>query len=161
MAITTSGSSTQYSAIQDTIAGTYNPVQSSDMGGKRRSAFFQVTCAAQDALTYGLCKIPKGSRILGVRWQQSATFGATATIAVGIAGADGTGYYTGTTADSTGFFRVAATSTTTTMQEFGSTVALNYGYQTTKDVYITFTAAAAALPASGTIYGEVWYCIPA
>lgn len=109
------------------------------------------TTAAADIIVLG--KIPAGYKVLRGTLN-GAALGGTATIAIGLVGADGSGFYTGTTADDNDLFRVAAIANTAdTDVTFALTNAQNHGYTTTKDCNLTLTIGAAALPASGTLNG--------
>ncbi len=162
--IVKSGSSAQYDAAAGQKLYTYAPGNGRDTEGRVHRQYFNVTLASQaSGSTFGLAILPAGARIFGVTWIQSATFGATATLAIGLTSLDGTGTIDGTIADSDnaakGFFRAAATQTTTTILTFGQTVALGWGYVTTKELALTFTVGAADLPSSGTVVGYVDYIL--
>lgn len=173
LVITKTGSSDSYVAGANQKLYTYAPGNGRDIEGYVRRKFFTITLSGQDSLTYGIHEIPKGSRIFGVTWIQPATFGATATLAIGLTtkNEDGLHLLTGTLADGTavsredddatskGFFRLAATQATTTILTFGTTVALGWGFVPSKDVVLTFTAAAAAFPSSGVVTGYVDYAL--
>lgn len=137
---------------------TYAPLKTTQKEGRKRVSTFTVTLAAQAVGTYGLCKVPAGARITDIKWRSSVGLGGTATIAIGLAGADNSGYYEGTTADDGAYFRAAATSNVTTEVD-GDTTTGSILYTTTKEVWITATVAAAALPGSGTWGGVVEYVV--
>lgn len=170
MALPTTGLSDEGKLILAIQAGTsgdvstysHNQIASSAHHGKLRVAAFSVTLAAQGTGTYLLCRLPAGAKILRGEYQQSVTFGATATVAIGAVGSDNSGYLTAdnsTTADSTSLFRAAATSTSTALTTFADTTALKAGYVLEKEWWVTVTVAAAALPASGTWTGAIIYSL--
>lgn len=105
--------------------------------------------------TVVLGKIPAGYKVLRGVLNHTVGLGGTATISIGLAGADGSGFFTGTTADNVSWFRAAAISNTAdTDVVFAATNAQNHGYTLTKDCNLTATVAAANLVATtGTING--------
>jgi len=138
----------------------YAPVKTTQLQGRVRIATFTrqyVTEAAGDDTA--LVVLPKGAKILNIHLQLSASSGA-ATLAVGIAGKDKTGFIDGpgTISDSNAFFRAAAALTVTTDTVCGDTQALNTMYETLKEVWITITTAAAAM-ANQLLTGYVLYVV--
>ncbi len=116
--------------------GDFIPV--ADLGGKRRTAMAVFTCAADAVGTYTVpIRLPRGARVVECALNTSVTFGATATIAIGIAG-------------TVGKYRAAATLTAV---DQWVTVALNaaVGVALAAEEQIIMTVAAAALPASGRL----------
>lgn len=85
---------------------------------------------------------PKGSVFLYGVLNNSATLGASATVAIGITGA-------------TGKYRAAAVKTTIVPEVFGVTAANNVA--TTADEEVFITIAAANLPGSGTVTLSFFY----
>lgn len=102
-----------------------------------------------DTLVLG--KIPAGYKIL--RGVINGVASSTCQLSIGLAGADGSGFYTGTTADSATFLRAAATITLDTEAAFALTNGQNHGFTTTKDNFLTATTSVAVLPATGLING--------
>ena len=104
--------------------------------GTLRAQTAVVTMATQttsDTIVVGA--LPKGSIFLYGILNNSATMGASATVAIGITG-------------TTGKYRAAATKTTTTPEVFG--VGGNHGVVLTAAETVFITIAVASLPASGT-----------
>lgn len=108
------------------------------LGGKVRLAAATFTCAADAAGTYTApIKLPRGARVICGFINASATMGASATLAIGIAGA-------------TGKYRAAATYTTGdtfTLLGLNATVLAPLA----AEEQILLTTAVAALPASGRL----------
>lgn len=146
----------------------YAPLKANRMEGKVRCANFKWTCASEaSGTTVAVARIPKGARLLSGSLWASATLANSATLAVGLAGIDGTGNYdqalasgpgfktdgsavtTGAVvADSTTAFKAAAAQGTTKV-DFLLTQALGSLYETAKEVYLTLTTG------TGTISTEV------
>ncbi len=106
------------------------------LGGKVRVALAEFTCASDAAGTYTApIVIPRGARVIMAGLNADATLGASATIAIGIAGA-------------TGKYRAAATYTTADAWTFFALNAAT-GAQLTAAEQIIVTIAVAALPSSG------------
>lgn len=97
--------------------------------------------------------LKKGTTLWGGNLYASATLDNSATLAVGLMGADGSGYITAdnsTTADTVNGLKTAAAQGTT-LVTFGTTVALYWGYTLEKDCYLTITTG------TGTVATEtVW-----
>jgi hypothetical protein len=117
------------------------------IGGRLRRYRASVTFASQaSGDTVVLFKVPAGSVFAFGMVNASATFGATATIAVGISG-------------TTGKYRTAATHTTTVPTLFGLYTAADDS-ATTAEEEILLTIAAAALPASGSAVIDMYFSAP-
>lgn len=110
-------------------------------GGKVRSAIAEFTCASDAIGTYTIpIRIPRGARVRRVSMNASVTMGASATIAIGIAGA-------------TGKYRAAATFTTANATtDFALNAAI--GVPLVVEEQLLMTVAVAALPASGRLLIE-------
>lgn len=103
----------------------------------------EVTMAGQTtADTIVVAKLPKGAIPLFGILINSATMGASATVAIGITG-------------STGKYRAAATKTSITPEVFGVTAGL--GEPLTADEEVFVTIGAASLPGSGTFRVMMFY----
>jgi hypothetical protein len=161
MAAPTQALSAEGTIILNQSNSTYAPLTTTQYEGRIRVATFTVTLAAQAAGLYTLCQLPKGAKIVRFEHLHEASLGASATISLGLAGKDNSGYISDSpsVADAPAFFRAAATDTTTTVQVVGVTAALGWQYSTQKEVLVTATVAVAALPASGTWSGQILYVV--
>lgn len=138
----------------------YSPLKPNQEHGRVRAAVFTYTFASQAAgHDVALCKLPKGARVIGGNISVSATMG-TCTLAVGVMGADLSGFIdaAGSVADDIDFFLAAVAITTTPKVGFALTQALNYLYETEKELYLTMTTGTAA---AGTqvVKGEIQYVV--
>lgn len=114
---------------------------------KRATMFFSKTLpgsglATGDTIELG--RIPLGARVLDGAFAWSATQGATATTAIGIAGTTGKYFAAAVTASAAKFPIVA-------------TQALGYGVLTTTEERVIATNAAAAWTASSVLTGHIDY----
>ena len=106
-----------------------------------------------------LCAIPANCLIIGGACKFAALSAGGGTSDIGIAGADGSGYYTGTTADDPDFFLDGIDTTATA----GDTICevsvndLNSPYLTTKEVVITATPKTAVWSATRVLSGFIKY----
>ena len=123
-----------------------------------RKCSFTITLATQasgEDVLIGF--IPKGATIFGGTHVASATLSASATTAIGLKGADESGYIDSANSVSDGNALLkAAAALSTTLVTFGTTNALYYGYVAQKDLYLTLTTG------TGTVATEVitgWYDI--
>jgi hypothetical protein len=96
--------------------------------------------------TIDLCDLPVGARVLFGEFCWSATQGATATTAIGIAG-------------NTGKYFAAAVTASTAKFEFVATQALGYNTPLTAAEQIVATNAAAAWTASSVLRGYILYTL--
>ena len=157
-------SSRQYLLQQNKIAGaSASVVPASEVEAKVRRSCFNLDLASQATGTYGLCRIPKGAIIQGIKWCNSVSLGSS-TITFAPVAADGSGYIDAANSvadDAAGtllFFKnPAAVSTVTTGQSCADSIAQNFMYVTEKELILTLIVAAAALPSSGTLKGYVEY----
>ncbi len=153
-------SSAEYIIHQNKLSGaSATVVAGSKFRGKVRRSAFSVILASQVAGTYGLCRIPAGAIINGIKFCNSATLGST-TISLGVVAADGSGSIdaAGTQdSDSLAKFRADAVSTVTTGQSCADSIALGFMYETEKELYLVLTVATATAPASGTLKGFIEY----
>lgn len=103
----------------------------------------EVTMAAQTTSdTIVVAKLPKGAIPLFGILINSATMGASATVAIGITG-------------NTGKYRAAATKTSITPEVFGVTAGLGEPLAADEEVFVTIGAA--SLPSSGTFRVMMFY----
>lgn len=108
------------------------------LGGRVRVALAEFTCASDAAGTYTVpIRLPIGARVLTCFLNASVTMGASAQLAIGIAGA-------------TGKYRAAAVYTTADTLTFVSLNAAT-GVALTAEEQILLTTTVAALPASGRL----------
>ena len=116
-------------------------------GGRLRRFRASFTMAAQaSGDTIVLAKVPAGYRFAFGIINASATMGASATVAIGIAGA-------------TGKYRTAAVFTAAVPTLFGNSAATDDDALTAaEDVLLTI--AVAALPGSGTAVVDLYYSAP-
>lgn len=108
------------------------------LGGKVRVAVAEFTCASDAAATYITpIRLPRGARVICGFINASVTMGASATLAIGIAGA-------------TGKYRAGATYTSA---DTFTLLGLNAGLAValTAEEQILLTVGAAALPSSGRL----------
>lgn len=152
---------------------TYAPVKANEHYGRVRVSTFRYVFAAQaSGHDVALCIIPKGARILGGILAASATLANSATLAVGLAGKDGTGNIkdAGITAlttagassssaesDAIACLKAAAVQGATQVP-FAITQALGYLYETQKEVYLTMTTGTGAVTTE-VVTGEVRYVV--
>lgn len=163
--------------IEANLAPLYAPIKPNRMHGRLRVCAWRWTCAAEaSGTTVAVAIIPKGARIIGGVIAASATLANSATLAVGIAGRDGSGYYddavaggpgyktdgtavtTGTpVADTTAGLKAAAAQGAAQVG-FALTQALGYGYETAKEVYLTLTTGTGAVTTE-VVTGHVMYVV--
>lgn len=125
---------TTYADVMTEVIAGGDKIDNLLTGGKIRAFTETVQYDGQAAGTIVVARIPKDCVILGFVLVASATAGASATLALGIAG-------------STGLFRAAATYTTANTPTLVNTAA-GTGYITTAETDILLTTAVAALPTS-------------
>jgi hypothetical protein len=125
-------------------------------GVEKRTIYFEVTLASQttgEDILIGF--IPKGAIILGGTHIASATLANSATTAIGLKGADESGYIDAalSVSDNVAILKAAA-ALSTTLVPFGITQALSFGYVAEKNLYLTLTTG------TGTVATEVirGYC---
>lgn len=135
---------------------------------------FKWTCASEvSGTSIGLVKIPKGARLLTGVMAASAALANSGTLAVGLAGVDGTGTIddvpTGsststadaavTTAqsDSTTCLKAAAAQSTTQVA-FCLTTALGYGYEVQKECWLTVTTGTGTI-STEIVRGHITYAV--
>jgi len=117
------------------VAVPVSHVKPNEMGGRVRRLYFEVTVPVvgiADTMTLG--KIPRGARVTGGTFAFSVAQGATATTAIGIAGA-------------TGKYRAAAITNATTAFKYAEETVLS-GLETTADEILIATNAAATWTAA-------------
>jgi hypothetical protein len=129
------------------MESTSGKASSNELGGRVRVAFFNVTAVPTvgtgDTMT--LTRLPKGAKPLRGVFQFTVAQGATATTAIGIAGA-------------TGKYRAAAVTNSTVAFDFITTAAENMGVDTTAEETIIATNAAAAWTAAA-FRGYILYVV--
>lgn len=116
-------------------------------GGRLRRFRASFTMAAQasgDDIV--LARVPAGYRFAFGIINASATMGASATVAVGVAGA-------------TGKYRTAAVFTAAAPTMFGNNTAADDDALTAEET-VLLTIGVAALPGSGTAYVDLYYSAP-
>ena len=118
-------------------------------GGRVRAMIFTITLAASGLATgddIRLGELPKGARVLGGQFVWGTAQGATATIAVGIAGA-------------TGKYFVAAVTNSLAVNRLADTLAQNHGAVLTAREVVLATNAAAAWTASSVLKGYINFLV--
>lgn len=138
----------------------FAPLKPNQEHGRKRVATFHYTFASQAAgHDVALCKLPKGARIIGGSITVSATM-ATCQISLGVMGADENGFIdaAGSVADDVDFLLAAVAITTTPKVLFAQTQALNYLYETEKELYVTLTTSVAAAGAQ-VVKGSIEYVV--
>jgi hypothetical protein len=146
----------------------YLPLKPNQYQGRLRISEFTLTFASQTTGTsFAVMKLPFGARIISGILAASATLANSATLSVGLAGANGDGYIdealvTGSglntdrsavtvgtpISDSTTCLKAAAAQGATQVT-FAITQALGYLYECQKEVYVTITTG------TGTVSTEV------
>lgn len=120
---------------------------------------FVHTFSAETSASVALAVIPKGARIISGSFGVSATMGS-ASLGIGLAGKDGSGYIddvasgsststagaavTAAQSDAVECLKVTATLTNTTQVGFALTSPLGFLYEAKKDLYLTCTVSVAA-----------------
>lgn len=136
------------------------PLKPNQYEGRLRIAFFTIVFTTDASGTdVAVCILPKTARvILGSFWVSAST--GTATLSVGLMDKAGSGFIDAalSVSDNVAFFLAAAAVTVTTEQRFANTIALNFGYETEKEVYVTITTGTAAM-AGQTLKGYVGYVV--
>ena len=164
--------------ITASLAPNYAPMKPNVQGGRVRSINFRLTLAAQASGTsIAVAKLPRGAKIIGGTLSASATLANSATLAVGLAGADASGYIddavagvtsgyqpdgsavtTGTAiSDSTTCLKAAAAQGATQVP-FAITQALGYLYETAKEVWVTLTTGTGAVTTE-VVRGDIFYVV--
>lgn len=163
--------------ITNNLPPLYAPIKTNRAHGRVRACCWRLTLAAQaSGTTFAVAIIPKGARIISGVIAASATLANSATLAVGIAGRDGTGYYddavaggpgyktdgsavtTGTPVADTTVGLKAAAAQGATQVPFALTQALGYLYETAKEVYLTLTTGTGAVTTE-VVTGHVLYVV--
>jgi len=135
----------------------YAPLRPNEAEGRVRLAYFTKTFASEASGFYmGLCRIPRGARLLRGCLYMSASTGS-ATIAIGLCGKDDSGFIAPGVADGPALCLAAQTMSTTEVP-FLVTQALYQGYVTVKELYLTLTTGGAAM-ASQTLRGYLLYVV--
>src|SRR6185503_11843124 len=141
---------TAFLSDQETLYGGNPPRKvGSDSGSKRYTVFFSKTLPGSGLATgdtIALCRIPQGARVIDGAFAWSATQGATATTAIGIAG-------------TAAKYMAAAVTASTAKFPFAATQALGYGAALTADEVVLATNAAAAWTASSVLRGHIDYML--
>ncbi len=124
-----------------------------DQGGRVRIAFFEFTTPATGVAindTIQLCKVPKGSRILGGAFANEAM--STAGGAAGVSLGDGT------TADKY-LAETSVDAASTDLVWFAKTIAKNFGETLAAELTLTATALTEAWAAAKKLWGFVLYAL--
>jgi hypothetical protein len=146
----------------------YLPLKPNQYGGRLRISEFTLTFASQvSGTSFAVMKLPLGARIIYGVLAASATLANSATLSVGLAGANGDGYIdealltgpgltpsrgivtVGTPVSDNTTCLKAAAAQGTTQTSFAITQALGYLYECAKEVYVTLTTG------TGTVSTEV------
>lgn len=149
--------STQLAQVQPP---NYAPLKPNEYEGRVRVAHFTKVFATEaSGEDVALVALPKNARIINGTFYVSASTG-TATLAFGLMDKAGSGFIdaAGVVSDNIAFFLAAAAVTVLTEQRFAATIALNYGYETEKEVYVTVSTGTAAM-AGQTLKGHVLYVV--
>jgi hypothetical protein len=138
----------------------YAPLTPRQREGRLRVATFNKTFATDAVGSIALCVLPAQARILNGEFIFSATLGGTTTWAVGLAAKDGSGFLdvAGVVSDNTAALFAATALASTAKQVLAATVALSYGYDTEKELYVTGTWAAAAM-GTQVLKGHIVYVV--
>jgi len=168
MALTLENYSTQLTQIPPSETQAHTPLNANEYRGRVRMSYFDFTVPTGDvaiAANVGLCKIPKGARILGGRFTCDIDFSvATGTLDIGIMGADLTGFIdaAGSVADDVDFLAQdldTSNAAATPDLAFADTITHNHGYVTEKEVIVTATPVTAAISATKTCTGHVLWVV--
>jgi hypothetical protein len=153
----------------------YQPLKPNQYQGRLRISEFTLTFAAQASnSSFAVMKLPQGARIISGVLAASATLANSATLSVGLAGADGDGNIdealltgpgltpsrgavtVGTPiSDSTTCLKAAAAQGAAQVP-FAITQALGYLYETAKQVYVTVTTGTGAVTTEVLTGNVVW-----
>jgi hypothetical protein len=114
--------------------------------------YYKPTSSVAATKIIALAKLPVGFTILGGVLLSNAWV-ATSTAHVGLAGADGNGYYdkAGTLADDNDLFASALGVATAGAYDFANTTALGYGTKLDKECYLCMTLNTAGMDGSADI----------
>lgn len=160
MAITLTYNSVQ---VTEQNAVAHTPSDTQEYGGRVRVAYGTYETPAStgvaDGSSIAMVRLPAGARIVrGVLHNDAMGSGK---LDVGVAGADGSGYYdaAGTLADDDDFFAVNLDTTSATVETTFLTLIASASYQFDKEVYIVATAETAALDAEKTLTFVVFYVV--
>ena len=147
--------------LEDFIASGSNRIPSLAGGTTVKNALAVVTLASQaSGEDIAVFKLPVGTTIVAGALWASATLANSATLAVGLMGADGSGYITAdntTTADDVAFFKAAAAQGTT-LVGYALTKALGWNYTLEKDCYLTITTGTGTV-ATEVVWVQLQYCV--
>lgn len=161
-------------ALETQIGVNATPAPANLSRSNLRVAPFKWTCASEAAGTHvGLVRIPKGARLISGEIAASATLANSAQISVGLAAVDGLGFIddvptgssistadaavTSAQSDSTTCLKAAAAQGATKVG-FCLTNALGYGYETQKEVWLTFTTSVGTV-ATEVVRGHIIYAV--
>lgn len=132
-------------------------------GGRVRSKYFTYTIPAGNIATakvIALALLPKGARVIGGAIKFSAMSGS-ATLSLGLFGADASGKIGTATNDSATFFLSGISVVGAGVDTFAEMSAndANTMYLTEKQVILAGTTGGSAFPAAGTLVGHVKYVL--
>lgn len=146
---------------QAELGQTAAPLKANEHTGRRRVARFSWTSTAlASGSNIMLCRLPAGARILaGVI--MTGALGTSVTGKVGLSGANATGYIDSaeSVSDDDDKFVGATAMATASQTPFAATLALGYGYELSKDCYLTLTTGGATLTAGIAVAGDVTYVL--
>jgi hypothetical protein len=139
---------TAFLSDQETLISGSRKLDTGHVGKPYRVMFTKTLAASGLATgdTVALCRLPAGAVVTHGEFCWSATQGATATTAIGIAGT------------AAKYFAAAVTASTAKFP-FVATQALGYGAELTADEIVIATNAAAAWTASSVLRGHIDYLL--
>jgi len=155
LALTASAVTISTRSTQETLAAG-GIGQAYDAAGVVTKYFSYTTAANATNTIIALVKVPAYSRIIDGAIAYSAQGGAQ-TAELGLMGADGSGYWTGTTADDPNYLLTAASVSNAVTDTFCNLVAGDTGacMVTTKEVYLIVRPDGATFTTNDTITGYV------
>lgn len=155
MAITIDSYGTQ---ATDASAVGHSPVNGRDWGSGVRRIWFDYTVPtggeADGNNVAAVLNLPKGARLVGGIVKTTAC-GTNADLDVGLRGSDGDGTYDGTNADDDDFLAAGLDVDSISSNEFGNTIALNFGYVLLKECDLILTVETAAWDAAAVLKGYI------
>lgn len=140
----------------------YKPLRPNRSHGRVRLASFTLTLASQvSGTSFAVAIIPPGARIISGEIAANGTLANSATLAVGLAGTDGSGLIDSTVgatvSDAIANLKAAAAQGTTKVG-FALTPALLFLYETKKELYLTLTTGTGTV-AVEVVTGYILYCV--
>lgn len=139
-----------------------DPLKPNEYYGRVRMARFSFTSSTDmdDGEDIFLCKLPKGARIIDGAFLCGG-LGAGCQVDIGLAGADASGYidYDNSVSDDVAKFLSNGDVAAAGKDSFAQTLALGYGYELTKDCYLTATVEAVDWDGSIAVAGHVLFVV--